>query len=143
MSNQLNKTKTLILNRGSGEELRQEIREYFDQTFTINEKLYELLADEAAFYLRPDPLRHPLIFYLGHTAVFFINKFNIAGISHQRINPEYESMFAVGVDEMSWDDLNEAHYDWPPVAQVLEYRALVRQHVEALIDSLPDRKSVV
>ena len=137
MSNQLNKTKTLILNRGSGEELRQEIREYFDQTFTINEKLYELLADEAAFYLRPDPLRHPLIFYLGHTAVFFINKFNIAGISHQRINPEYESMFAVGVDEMSWDDLNEAHYDWPPVAQVLEYRALVRQHVNKLIDTLP------
>ena len=21
-------------------------------------------------------------------------------------------MFAVGVDEMSWDDLDESHYDW-------------------------------
>ncbi|MCB5266120.1 MAG: 5-histidylcysteine sulfoxide synthase [Candidatus Cloacimonetes bacterium] len=137
MTNQLNKTRTLVLNRGSGEELRQELREYFDQTFTIDEQLYELLADEAAFYLRPDPLRHPLIFYLGHTAVFYINKFNIAGISHQRINPEYESMFAVGVDEMSWDDLNEAHYDWPPVAKVMEYRDQVRQHVQELIQNLP------
>ncbi|MCK9585005.1 MAG: 5-histidylcysteine sulfoxide synthase [Candidatus Cloacimonetes bacterium] len=137
MSNQLNKTKTLILNRGSGEELRQKIRHYFDQTFTIDEKLYELLADEAAFYLRPDPLRHPLIFYLGHTATFYINKLDIAGLSHQRINPEYESMFAVGVDEMSWDDLNEAHYDWPPVARVMEYRVQVRQLVEELIQSLP------
>ena len=48
MTNQLNKTRTLVLNRGSGEELRQELREYFDQTFTIDEQLYELLADEAA-----------------------------------------------------------------------------------------------
>ncbi|MDD3104164.1 MAG: hypothetical protein PHY24_08130, partial [Candidatus Cloacimonetes bacterium] len=62
MTKQLKKTRTIILNRGSGEELRQEIREYFDQTFTIDEKLYELLTDDAAFYLRPDPLRHPLIF---------------------------------------------------------------------------------
>ena len=124
----MTKTKTIILNQGSGEELRQEIREYFDKTYTIYEKLYELLADEAAFYLRPDPLRHPLIFYLGHTAVFFINKLIIAGLIQNRINPKFESMFAVGVDEMSWDDLNEANYDWPPAAEVFEYR---------------DRKSVV
>ena len=37
----------------------------------------------------------------------------IARIIDRRINPKYESMFAVGVDEMSWDDLDERHYDWP------------------------------
>lgn len=31
----------------------------------------------------------------------------------ERINPKLESTCAVGVDEMSWDDLNSAHYDWP------------------------------
>ena len=133
----MTKTKTIILNQGSGEELRQEIREYFDKTYTIYEKLYELLADEAAFYLRPDPLRHPLIFYLGHTAVFFINKLIIAGLIQNRINPKFESMFAVGVDEMSWDDLNEANYDWPPAAEVFEYRRQVRDAVDQLIQNLP------
>jgi len=29
-----------------------------------------------------------------------------------------ESMLAIGVDEMSWDDLNEKHYDWPSVESV-------------------------
>jgi 5-histidylcysteine sulfoxide synthase/putative 4-mercaptohistidine N1-methyltranferase len=137
VTKQLKKTRTIILNRGSGEELRQEIREYFDQTFTIDEKLYELLTDDAAFYLRPDPLRHPLIFYIGHTAVFYINKLIVAGITQTRINPEFESMFAVGVDEMSWDDLNEAHYDWPSVAKVKAYRQQVREYMDQLIQSLP------
>jgi len=29
---------------------------------------------------------------------------------NKRINPKIESCVAVGVDEMSWDDLNEVHY---------------------------------
>ena len=39
-------------------------------------------------------------------------------------------MFAVGVDEMSWDDLNDAHYDWPSVDEVREYRKQVREVVD-------------
>ena len=46
-------------------------------------------------------------------------------------------MFAVGVDEMSWDDLNEAHYDWPTVAEVKDYRQAVRSLVNDVICSLP------
>jgi 5-histidylcysteine sulfoxide synthase len=46
-------------------------------------------------------------------------------------------MFAVGVDEMSWDDLNEANYDWPPRRQVKEYRDQVRSVIDGLIRKLP------
>lgn len=46
-------------------------------------------------------------------------------------------MFAVGVDEMSWDDLNEAHYDWPPVNEVRAYREQVRALVSNLIETQP------
>ena len=66
-------TRTIELSGGDPEKKREEIRCYFHDTFTIDEQLYETLADDDAFYLRADPLRHPLIFYLGHTAVFFIN----------------------------------------------------------------------
>lgn len=34
-----------------------------------------------------------------------LNKMNMMGMA-QRINPGYEAMFAVGVDEMDWDDLS-------------------------------------
>ena len=134
---ELKKQKTLILNDKDAKALREKVRRYFHATYSIDEKLYELLADDAAFYLRPDPLRHPLVFYLGHTAVFYINKLNIAGIISERINPAFESMFAVGVDEMSWDDLNDAHYDWPAIPRVREYRDKVRSFVDDLISKLP------
>jgi 5-histidylcysteine sulfoxide synthase/putative 4-mercaptohistidine N1-methyltranferase len=46
-------------------------------------------------------------------------------------------MFAIGVDEMSWDDLNEENYNWPSVNEVKEYRSQVRETIIKLIKELP------
>jgi len=116
---------------------REEIRAYFHATFDRYEQLFEVLASDAAFYEKPIPLRHPLIFYFGHTATFFVNKLLLAGLLAARIEPRFESMFAVGVDEMSWDDLDAAHYDWPRVEAVRAYRRQVRAAVDSVIASMP------
>ncbi|MEI7456852.1 MAG: 5-histidylcysteine sulfoxide synthase [Nitrosomonadales bacterium] len=116
---------------------REEILSYFLTTFDRYEQLFELLASEEAYYIKPISLRHPLIFYLGHTATFFINKLVLAGLLTQRVNASFESIFAVGVDEMSWDDLNEVSNAWPTVTQVMAYRQQVRLAVVQLIQSLP------
>jgi 5-histidylcysteine sulfoxide synthase/putative 4-mercaptohistidine N1-methyltranferase len=134
---ELRNTRTTVLNQGDAEAKREEIRQYFHATFSLDEQLYETLAAESAFYLRPEPLRHPLIFYLGHTAAFYINKLIVAKITNQRVNPRFESMFAIGVDEMSWDDLNAAHYDWPTLDEVRAYRDTVRGIVDETIRTLP------
>ena len=133
----LRNTRTLVLNRGSSEEKRRELLDYFHATYDIDEALFQPLALEEAFYVRAEALRHPLIFYLGHTAVFYINKLIAAKILTQRINPKYESLFAIGVDEMSWDDLNDAHYDWPTVEQLKAYRDKVRETVDRIIRTIP------
>jgi len=133
----LRNTRTIILNEGDPEKKRSEILEYFHKTFDIDELLYETLKEDSTFYLRADRLRHPLIFYFGHTATFFINKLTIARVIDKRINPGFESMFAVGVDEMSWDDLDSTHYDWPARQAVKEYRDRVRELVDGLIRTLP------
>jgi 5-histidylcysteine sulfoxide synthase/putative 4-mercaptohistidine N1-methyltranferase len=133
----LKNTRTIILNSGDPEQKRQEILDYFHATYDIDEKLYETLKYDDTFYLRADRLRHPLIFYFGHTATFFINKLIIARVIEQRINPRFESMFAVGVDEMSWDDLDERHYDWPTRQEVKAYRDKARELVDSLIRTLP------
>lgn len=116
---------------------RREIRAYFHATCDRYEQLFEVLANDAAYYRKPIPLRHPLIFYFGHTATFFINKLVLAGLLSARVDPQFESMFAVGVDEMSWDDLDDTHYDWPAVAAVKAYRERVRAVVHGLIETLP------
>ena len=133
----LRNTRTPILNQGNAGQKREEIRQYFHATYSLDEQLYETLAAEEAFYLRPEPLRHPLIFYLGHTAAFYVNKFVVAKLASQRINPRFESMFAVGVDEMSWDDLNQSHYDWPTLREVKAYRDTVRALVDDVIRTMP------
>ena len=83
----LKNTRTTILNQGTAEEKREEIRQYFHATYSLDERLYDTLASEDAFYLRPEPLRHPLIFYLGHTATFYINELIVAKITNQRSLP--------------------------------------------------------
>jgi 5-histidylcysteine sulfoxide synthase/putative 4-mercaptohistidine N1-methyltranferase len=116
---------------------REEILACFLATFDRYEQLFETLTCEQAYFVKPISLRHPLIFYLGHTATFFINKLILAGLLQERINAPFESVFAVGVDEMSWDDLDETHYAWPAVAEVMAYRTQVREVVLQLIQSAP------
>ncbi|MFP5430628.1 MAG: 5-histidylcysteine sulfoxide synthase [Gammaproteobacteria bacterium] len=117
--------------------MRQALLAYFHDTFSRYEALFRTLTCDEAFYRKPIPLRHPLIFYFGHTATFFINKLLLTGLVSERINPAFESMFSVGVDEMSWDDLNDAHYDWPTVAELAAYREQVRAVVDTVIRTAP------
>ena len=130
-------TRMPLLDGPDVEAKRQEILTYFQDTWADYESLFELVKTPAAYYLRPEPLRHPLIFYYGHTATFFINKLRVAGLLKERVDPHLEAILAIGVDEMSWDDLDETHYDWPSVETVHQYRQRVKAIVEALIRMLP------
>jgi len=116
---------------------RQEIKEYFHNTFMLYEKVFEVLKDDKVFYEKSETTRHPMIFYFGHTATFFINKLINMKIIKERINPNFESIFAVGVDEMSWDDMDGSNYAWPKVDEVREYRLKVKELVDELIMTLP------
>jgi 5-histidylcysteine sulfoxide synthase/putative 4-mercaptohistidine N1-methyltranferase len=124
------------LDTGTPEAKRNEIHRYFQTTWELYENLFTVMASDEAYFTRADPLRHPLIFYLGHTAVFFINKLVLAKIISERVNPRFESIFAIGVDEMSWDDLDDKNYEWPTVGEVWTYRNQVRAVIEKVIDDL-------
>ena len=130
-------TRTPFLTGGDPEAKRAELRRYFHQTCELYEGLFALIRDDESYYERHEPLRHPLIFYFGHPAVFYVNKLIAGRLIPARIDPRLESMLAVGVDEMSWDDLNAAHYDWPSVRAVREYRREMRALVDTFICSMP------
>ena len=116
---------------------RAEIRRYFHQTCELYDRLFALIRDDASLYERHEPLRHPLIFYFAHPAVFYLNKLTAGRFVSERLDPGIEAMMAVGVDEMSWDDLNTAHYDWPAVTAVHRYRAAMRKLVDGFIQTMP------
>ncbi|WP_286262864.1 5-histidylcysteine sulfoxide synthase [Thalassotalea atypica] len=127
---------TPALTGKSVEEKKTELKLYLLNSWSSYESLFGLINNDDAFYQRPEPLRHPLIFYYGHTATFFVNKLLLGKYIDQRINERLEAICAVGVDEMSWDDLDATHYDWPSVSEVRHYRNQVIQLVCKLIDNM-------
>ncbi|NQY88510.1 MAG: 5-histidylcysteine sulfoxide synthase [Colwellia sp.] len=135
--NKSKQAKPPLLNGENISAKRAELKNYFKQTWAEYESLFSLINDDSAYYLRPERLRHPLIFYFGHTASFYINKLMLGKFITQRINGKLEAICAVGVDEMSWDDLNSDHYDWPSVDEVRVYREQVAKLVENLIEHMP------
>ena len=130
-------TRTIALTGDDIEHKRHELKLAFNHTWELYESLFSVVNNDNAYFVKAEPLRHPLIFYFGHTATFYINKLKLGKYIDQRINPHFESMFAIGVDEMSWDDLDETHYQWPSVAEVQQYRNDVKNLVNKVIDEIP------
>jgi len=46
----------------SADKKRQEIKEYFLNTYTLYEKMFEVLKDDEVFYKKSELTRHPMVF---------------------------------------------------------------------------------
>lgn len=118
-----------------------ELRRYFENSWYLNELLFSSLKDNSTFYLSPDPLRNPLIFYHGHTAAFYINKLKMAGLISHGINEYYEEIFARGVDPATTGELDVSD-QWPKVEQVNQYRKEAFSVICKVIDAV-DKDEVI
>mmetsp|Transcript_18508 Transcript_18508/g.37290 ORF Transcript_18508/g.37290 Transcript_18508/m.37290 type:complete len:947 (-) Transcript_18508:3117-5957(-) len=117
---------------------RQAALEYFDNSWTLFEMLFAGLKGEEPFYRPPvHGLRHPQIFYYGHTPCLYINKLRVAGVLEKPVNAYFESIFEVGVDEMLWDDMHKNDMVWPKVSEVYEYRKDVYDTIVDAIKTHP------
>ncbi|MBY0413064.1 MAG: 5-histidylcysteine sulfoxide synthase, partial [Bdellovibrionales bacterium] len=118
---------------------RQDVLDYFNNSWTLTELLFQSLKVEEA-YIRPPyhALRHPLIFYYGHPAVLYVNKMRLAGLINDPIDLYLEKVLETGVDEMSWDDMSKNEMKWPRVSTVRLYRKKVYDLMINLIKTHPD-----
>ncbi len=115
---------------------RQEVQDYFDNSWTLTEVLLSGLKSEEVFYLIPyHGLRHPLVFYYIHQAVLYVNKLRLGGLISRAVNSKFESLFETGVDEMSWDDMSKNTMEWPPLHELHQYRKQVYKVVSRIIAS--------
>lgn len=69
--------------------------DYFQESWAIYDGLFSAIKEDKSYYIAPDLLRHPLIFYYGHTAAFYIyiNKMLMAGLLTKGINPHFEECY--------------------------------------------------
>lgn len=118
---------------------RQDILDYFNNSWTLTELLFQSMKVESAYTRSPyHGLRHPMMFYYGHPAVLFINKLRIADLINAPLNPYLEKVLETGVDEMSWDDMSKNEMKWPRLREVHEYRKSVYGIIKNLILTHPD-----
>jgi 5-histidylcysteine sulfoxide synthase len=115
---------------------RAELREYFADSWTLNDTLFRSLRKEQAFYLNPDPLRNPLIFYLGHTAAFYMNKLCAARVLNKGVASSFKRLFAAGVDPETPAELVESlrGIAWPKPCEVWDYRVKCFDAVMGIIE---------
>jgi len=112
-----------------------ELLAYLENTWELYEFLFSSIKEDETYYKSPDPLRNPLIFYLGHTAAFYINKLRMAGLWNDHVNKEWDQLFAVGVDPDAPENLDVAEI-WPTVPEVRAYRDKIYEIVKQVIQNL-------
>lgn len=118
---------------------RQDVMDYFNNTWTLTEVLFSGIKHFST-YIRPPyhQLRHPKLFYYGHTAVLFVNKLRLAGLIQHPVDLYLEKVLETGVDEMSWDDMSKNEMIWPSVEQVHAYKKKIYSIVTDIIKTHPD-----
>jgi gamma-glutamyl hercynylcysteine S-oxide synthase len=101
-----------------------------------SDNLFALVCPES-LYERPIPERHRIIFYVGHLEAFDWNLLNesIAGMTST--HPEYDRLFAFGIDPVGGGLPKDVPSDWPGLDAVREYvrniRAVLDAHLETAI----------
>lgn len=117
---------------------RQDILAYFQRAWQLEDCLLKSIIQPETFYENPDPLRNLLIFYLGHSAVFYINKLVRVGLVQNRINPHFEQLFEIGVDPETADDIANRLESLRKVAvsAVWQYRTDVYHLIQNLIQAV-------
>jgi iron(II)-dependent oxidoreductase len=91
-------------------------------------------------YERPIAERHRIIFYIGHLEAFDWNLFHEPVLGLKSFHPEFDRLFAFGIDPVGGGLPTDKPADWPSIAAVQEY---VRRIRETLDENLEARISDV
>ena len=102
-------------------------RQRSDATFDI------VRAD--SLYERPIPERHRIIFYLGHLEAFDWNLLGESVVRRKSFHPEFDRLFAFGIDPVGGGLPSDQASDWPSAETV---RAYVSRTRSVLDEELPN-----
>jgi iron(II)-dependent oxidoreductase len=119
-------------------ELRHQLLERISEARANTDALFAIVQPQA-LYDRPIPERHRIIFYVGHLEAFDWNLLRERALSLGSFHPEFDRLFAFGIDPVGGGLPADQPGDWPTIDGVSEYVGQVRQTLdEALEDQLAD-----
>ena len=119
-------------------ELRDQLLDRLAEARANTDQLFSIVKPEA-LYDRPIPERHRIIFYVGHLEAFDWNLLRERALSLGSFHPDYDRLFAFGIDPVGGGLPTDQPSDWPTMEAVKDYVGEARQTLnEALADRLAD-----
>src|ERR1700739_3707210 len=89
------------------------------------DELFGLVRPDA-LYDRPIAERNRIIFYIGHLEAFDWNLLRERAIGAEAFHPEFDRLFAFGIDPVGGGLPTDLPKDWPAVSDVREHGAGAR-----------------
>jgi ergothioneine biosynthesis protein EgtB len=125
-------------------EVRHELLERMAEARRRTDELFQIVHPDA-IYDRPIPERHRIIFYLGHLEAFDWNLLRERVLKADSFHPEYDRLFAFGIDPVDGGLPSDQPPDWPSVREVEDYVARVRDKLGSALTAalLCDERPVV
>src|SRR5580698_2148362 len=84
-----------------------------------------------SLYERPIAERHRIIFYIGHLEAFDWNLFHQRVFELKPFHPEFDKLFAFGIDPVGGGLPTDVPSDWPNIGVVETYKRGVRERLDA------------
>src|SRR5712671_7831706 len=96
-----------------------------------SEELFKIVRP-AALYDRPVPERHRIIFYIGHLEAFDWNLLR-EPLGLSSFDPDFDKLFAFGIDPVEGGLPTDQPKDWPSTDQVRDYNNRLRDQLDGAI----------
>ena len=97
------------------------------------------IVNSDALYERPIAERHRIIFYIGHLEAFDWNLLRERAFGLKSFHPEFDRLFAFGIDPVGGGLPSDRPADWPAISQVKQYVEKIRGALdEKLSDAFDD-----
>ena len=111
-------------------ELRPARQELIRQARQRSDELFAML-DPGLLFVRPIPLRHRLVFYLGHLEAFDFNQLVKADAGPRgSVHPAFEKLFDRGIDPAAGEEPQDTARDWPARGEIEAFRKRTRLAVD-------------
>jgi formylglycine-generating enzyme required for sulfatase activity len=98
--------------------------------------LFEVVRPDS-FYERPIPERHRILFYFGHLEAFDWNLIARYALDLRSFQPEFDHLFAFGIDPPAGELPSDRPADWPSIAEVDRYNQRTRDELDEVLDQVP------
>ena len=97
------------------------------------------VVDPRAWYERPIPERHRIIFYFGHLEAFDWNLICRGHLGMKSFHPAFDRLFAFGIDPPVDSAPADTPSDWPSIAEIEAYNRRVQDAVDSSLGLVPEQ----